>query len=1303
MRLKRAAHIVVLTVAAFTGIWSQEVKSTAYSESEIGTEAEIGQTDRQAGGYSHVGVKIYWENSLVGYALDTWKKASNYPTDQDWNYIASNYNGKIHYFTEDYSPTDSVIWLKQSASEKRFLLRNNEIRQGKTEYSVIMTKMGYGKETEKKFEIANIPAGEFGTVSLGEASIQNAKEETALGERSGIGESYIYQIYDVRNIRPGEEIPANTGGGRLETPGKAYYNGSAYVITKLPTASYVKPGYTCTFEGWYNAADGGKQYKAGDIVYKGNTLYAHWKISPNTYKVTCIDVLGTDETGTVLGQSSWQAACGQTVSGEKAGTDAKPGAYYSHCCYTGSSSTVVGAGAATVYRYFSYENIPVQYIDQIESGKKKGELLRSTTEERPYASIVSGADLGDDTTPGAYYKGYTYSNCTSGKAEKNMVTIYRYFKPVTGKLLFEANGAQDGSMDEITSCEYGERIKLPKNQLTKKSVVTLYHDKEKKTKDTVEVSHNFLGWSDEPNGVLKYTDGDYLEYDSEKGDDRRLYAVWSSETVTLPKLSSKIGYCFLGWAGTADAVSGSSQLSIKDATELYAVWKPDIVKYHVELYKEKMEGGYELTSNYEFESYADEIVSIESNENAYPGFSLDRASSTLSGKVKADGSLILCAYYQRNTYSIKYDLNGGSPVSGQNRIQGQSALFGKNVTLSKSLLERNGYTFTGWSQNAAGDAKTYQPGESFTMQNHDVTLYAQWSPLSIKISYDKNEKGSKASGISGTVPDTVYQKETDCFVSTETYTAADAFQTAWNTKPDGSGKTVLPGQNVKGFFDSEKEIVLYAIWEQRSALLAPFQINICDSASGKTETLLLQGKAGESVKDALARIYQKELDGEDSIYFYKGYEVTNADALEKIISLTSETVVTVTVKERNCRLSFVLDGLEETNMLPEKTTAYQESITLPEKLSDGGTIARFVDANGNIYYPGADVRLEKNLELTVQQMICLHDERSTEKEEMLYVKHGEDFTFPERAVGGYRFLGWYLEGGEKAADAGQIQKKITKRYDYYAKWSEPLLYSISYELADTGVKILENEVKQYQHTKEVTLPSENQVLAPLGYRFVGWYEAGDSAKTLITKITSSDYGDKKLCPLLTVEAEGDGQNTGFTEKPGDSQSSMITVPQPDGKSDKKQTSNEERKEKNSSKKGNVFWKGNLKYRLISDTSKKKSVCIVGNRWKKASLRIPKTVKYGKVTYQITQIGKKAFYGNKYIRKIVTGASVTKIQEQAFAKMKVLKKVTIGKKVTQIGKRAFYKSGHLKKVVIKNRGIKKIGKEAFRGIGKKVRL
>lgn len=49
MRLKRAAHIVVLTVAAFTGIWSQEVKSTAYSESEIGTEAEIGQTDGQTG------------------------------------------------------------------------------------------------------------------------------------------------------------------------------------------------------------------------------------------------------------------------------------------------------------------------------------------------------------------------------------------------------------------------------------------------------------------------------------------------------------------------------------------------------------------------------------------------------------------------------------------------------------------------------------------------------------------------------------------------------------------------------------------------------------------------------------------------------------------------------------------------------------------------------------------------------------------------------------------------------------------------------------------------------------------------------------------------------------------------------------------------------------------------------------------------------------------------------------------------------------------------------------------------------
>lgn len=1336
MKLKKALHIFVIALAAFVGIWNQKMISNAYTENEVGTEADIGTIERKSGGYSHVGVKVYWENKLICYALDTWRKTSDYPTDQDWNYVASNYNGTIHYFTEDYSPTDTPIWLKQSAVGKRFFLKNNAIRNGKTEYSVVMSKMGYGKETEKKFEIANVPAGEFGTVSLGDASFQTSVEETGLSQRFALGESYVYQIYDVRNIQPGAEIPANTNGGKLESSGKAYYNGSSYVITKLPTASYVKAGYTCTFEGWYNAASGGKQYKVGDTVYKGNTLYAHWKVTPQSYNVTCIDVLGKHAGGKILGKKSWQALCDESVSGEKAGTDKAVGAYYSHCYYTGASKATVTVNGATVYRYFSYENMPVQYIDQVECGKQKGELLHTTTQEKPYLSKVSGADLGDDTTPGAYYKGYVYSNCSSGTVEQKDGIIYRYFKPVIGSISFDKQGVSEGTMPDVEACEYGERVLLPKNAYKKTSVVTLYHDKEKKvadTTDTIEVAHKFLGWSDKPDGTLQYTDGDSLDYLSETGGELKLYPIWSTETVTLPNVSSRIGYRFLGWSVSAEEKSGLTQISVRDSVELYAVWKPDVVKYHVELYKEKVDGGYEMTSNYEFESYADEMVSLDSAQDAYPGFTLDEASSKLNGRVKSDGSLILCAYYRRNSYALQYDLNGGKLTNGSGEIPKEKILFGKNITVSKNALERSGYSFEGWSQHAEGDSKIYQPGDSFIMTNHDVTLYAQWKPSAVKVSYNNNAAYSKMSGISGTVSSTTYQCGKDSFASKDVFQAQDAVQTSWNTKPDGSGITVAPGANMRGLFDENKEIVLYAIWQYQIGSAVSFQVDIFKEGAQenadriKLDSLLLQGKAGEKIKDALTRIYQKELNGESIIYFYKGYEVINANELEQIIALDSGTAVTLHVKERNCSLSFAIDGIEENNRLADEKTNYQGSVKLPDKLPNGEKIDRLVDSTGKIYEPGTNIKLEKNLQLTIQQAICLYDERATEKEQIVYVKYGGDFTFPKKAVGGFQFLGWYLKDGQKAADAGQIQKNVKKRCEYYAKWSEPLVYTITYDLEGTGVKILENGVTQYQHTKEVILPTKEQLAVPEGYRFVGWYHSDDITKKTVTKITAQDYGDMHFKAELQKENENETSKPSptpdnniekdkepeATKQPDNLRQQDTTVTQPGENGDKKQTPNDGSKkndtdtktvtQKDSLKKGDTFWQGNLKYKIVSITSKRKEVSIVANRWKKSSLTILAKVKYKGVVFQITDVGKKAFYGNKTVKKIIIKDTVNKLGQQAFSKMRSLQTVTIGKSITCIDKKAFYQDKQLKKIVVKSKKISKVGKKAFQRIGKKAQF
>lgn len=66
-------------------------------------------------------------------------------------------------------------------------------------------------------------------------------------------------------------------------------------------------------------------------------------------------------------------------------------------------------------------------------------------------------------------------------------------------------------------------------------------------------------------------------------------------------------------------------------------------------------------------------------------------------------------------------------------------------------------------------------------------------------------------------------------------------------------------------------------------------------------------------------------------------------------------------------------------------------------------------------------------------------------------------------------------------------------------------------------------------------------------------------------------------------------------------------------------------------------------------------------------------------------------------------SVTGIAKSAFAGNKKLKSVIIGKKVKTIGAKAFYGCKALKKITIKSTVLKKVGKNALKGIYKNAKI
>ena len=98
-------------------------------------------------------------------------------------------------------------------------------------------------------------------------------------------------------------------------------------------------------------------------------------------------------------------------------------------------------------------------------------------------------------------------------------------------------------------------------------------------------------------------------------------------------------------------------------------------------------------------------------------------------------------------------------------------------------------------------------------------------------------------------------------------------------------------------------------------------------------------------------------------------------------------------------------------------------------------------------------------------------------------------------------------------------------------------------------------------------------------------------------------------------------------------------------------------------------------------------------YKKASVRIPDTIKVNGITYKVTGISANAFKNNKSLKSVTIGRNVTVIGTNAFYGCKKLSKVSGGNGIVKIGYRAFANCISLSKITISG-SVRSIGKQAF---------
>lgn len=137
------------------------------------------------------------------------------------------------------------------------------------------------------------------------------------------------------------------------------------------------------------------------------------------------------------------------------------------------------------------------------------------------------------------------------------------------------------------------------------------------------------------------------------------------------------------------------------------------------------------------------------------------------------------------------------------------------------------------------------------------------------------------------------------------------------------------------------------------------------------------------------------------------------------------------------------------------------------------------------------------------------------------------------------------------------------------------------------------------------------------------------------------------------------------------------------------------------KKGSQVKVGSYYYTVTKSASKNGTVSLRKPVKKSmAKVLVPSTIKIKGVTFKVTAISPKAFYKNTKLKSVSIGNYVTVIGAKTFYGCKKLTAVTMGKAVSTIETQAFYGDSALKNIKINSSKLKKVNKDAFKGISKR---
>lgn len=141
------------------------------------------------------------------------------------------------------------------------------------------------------------------------------------------------------------------------------------------------------------------------------------------------------------------------------------------------------------------------------------------------------------------------------------------------------------------------------------------------------------------------------------------------------------------------------------------------------------------------------IGSITNGDKTFEGWSDGTNTYQAGTRYQVETSITLNAVWKEaqqpaDGYTLAFEGDNGTAPAPQTKQQGDSIILPENTWFYSDI---QGYVFAGWYVKSDGyNSKLYQPGDSYTMPNKDVTFRARFEQPTFTVTYKAGDKATGA-------------------------------------------------------------------------------------------------------------------------------------------------------------------------------------------------------------------------------------------------------------------------------------------------------------------------------------------------------------------------------------------------------------------------------------------------------------------------------------------------------------------------------------------------------------------------------